>query len=149
MNENKTMMTETTENKTIEAVMTQLKTATSKAAETAIPAAKTIWGKIKESKIAAMAAAAVKKHPKSLLAGGTASAAAGVLALIARFGIHSEMEGIRNSYAMLVQVGAQQMSKAEYLEYAAGVVSNCTAVAVVFLIAAAVLFAYYYKQNAQ
>ena len=88
-----------------------------------------------------------KKSMKGLLAGGIASAAAAVVTLIARVLVSAEMKGIADSHAMIVQVGSEQMSKADYLKYAAGLVTNCTVAGVVLLVLAAVLLVCWYKKK--
>lgn len=104
---------------------------------------------INAAKIKNTVTAKLRRNPKAALIGSIITAAASVVAWITRFAVHAEMKSIQSSYAARVIVGSEQMTRTEYLEYAAGVISNCTAVAVVFLIAAAVLFAYCCKQNKQ
>lgn len=87
------------------------------------------------------------KNLTALLIGGVLSAVAAVAAVIGRFAIASEMEGIKNSIAMIVMVGSEQMSREDYMQLAAQQISYCTIGAVVTAVLAAVLLAAYFLKK--
>ena len=89
----------------------------------------------------------LRRNPKAVRIGSVVLAAGAAVAWIMRFVIHAEMTRIQDSYATLVIVGAEQMSRAEYLEYASGLISNCTVIGIVLLAAAALLFVCVYKKK--
>ncbi len=87
------------------------------------------------------------KNLPALLKGSALSASAAIVSLIIRGAVNSEMKGIENSYAAIVQVGSEQMSRAEYLDYASGIVAGWTVAAVMLLVLAAGLAAVYFKKT--
>lgn len=88
-----------------------------------------------------------KKNPAGLRIGGIVAAAAAAVSFIVRFLVASEMKSIEKAHAAMVIVGSEQMSKADYLEYASGLISTCNTAAIVLLILAVILFVCWLKKK--
>lgn len=84
---------------------------------------------------------------KKALIGSIISAVGGLILLVIRVAFGSEMEGIKNSKAMIIQVGPKTMSRPEYFEYASKMITGYTVGGIVLLILAAVLFLLYAKKK--
>lgn len=84
------------------------------------------------------------KKTTKLLVGAIVTAAVSVFMFIGRSVTKSELDSIKDSIVQIVLVGSKQMSRSEYIDYATSTIRGCTAIAIVFLIAAVVLFALYY-----
>ena len=84
---------------------------------------------------------------KGLLIGSIAAAVAAAIAFILRMAVSLEMKGIEQAQAWIVQVGAQQMSKSDYLAYASGLVSTYTTATLVLLLLAAAMAIVWYRKN--
>ena len=76
-----------------------------------------------------------------------AAAVAAAIAFILRMAVSLEMKGIEQAQAWIVQVGAQQMSKSDYLAYASGLVSTYTTATLVLLLLAAAMAIVWYRKN--
>lgn len=83
------------------------------------------------------------KKEKQTLIGSIVSLVVAVIALIGRFALSSELNGIKKSGALIVISGSKEMTRSEYIEYATKLITSCTAAAVFLLILAAVLFVVY------
>lgn len=80
---------------------------------------------------------------KLTLAGSAVSLVAAMIALIGRFALSSELDGVKNSGALIVISGSKEMTRPEYIESATKLITTCTTAAVFLLILSAVLFAAY------
>lgn len=90
-----------------------------------------------------------QKNPKTLFTGSIASAVLAAVALIARIAVGAEMNTIKNGHAAIVVVGAKQMSRSDYLAYAAKMNTTLTILLVVLALAAAGLYMMYKKSREQ
>ena len=84
---------------------------------------------------------------KGLLIGSIAAAVAAAIAFILRMAVSLEMKGIEQAQAWIVQVGAQRMSKSDYLAYASGLVSTYNTATLVLLLLAAAMAIVWYRKN--
>lgn len=90
-----------------------------------------------------------QKNPKPLFISSIASAVLAAVTLIVRIAMGAEMSSIKNGNAAIVIVGAKQMSRSDYLAYAAKLNTVLTVLLVVFALVAAGLYMMYKKSKEQ
>lgn len=89
------------------------------------------------------------KNPTTLKRGSIASAVLAAGSLVARIAVGAEMNTIKNGHAAIVVMGGKQMSRSDYLAYAAKMNTALTILLVVLALAAAGLYMMYQKSKKQ
>lgn len=85
------------------------------------------------------------KETKVFLISGIASAALAIIAFFLKVSVNSQLQSVEDGYAQIIIMGSKQLSRSEFISEAGQAISVYNVLTIIFLVAAAILFALYFR----